>query len=252
MLETIERVSRARAEESPVGMTAVVSTRLETMLGKGVSNSENGLPAKLHVEYWPLSRLRLYERNPRRNDAAVDRMVASIREFGFAVPCLATSDGECIDGHLRAKAAAKMGMAEVPVIPCDGWTDAQVKAFRLMVNRSVGWAEWDDGLLALELSDLSAMNFKLELTGFNLAELDKLMDPPALIDPNDLWQGMPEFQQDDQSPQSTLYVHFKNEQDRQAFSGLVGQPLTEKTKYIWYPQAEIGHYANKAYVQESA
>ena len=127
------------------------------------------------VEQWPLSRLRLYERNPRRNDKAVDRMVASIREYGFAVPCLARSDGECIDGHLRAKAAAKMGITEVPVIPCDGWTAAQVKAFRLMVNRSVGWAEWDEELLALELTDLKDLAFELNLTGFDLSELEKLL-----------------------------------------------------------------------------
>lgn len=109
-------------------------------------------------------------------------MVASIREFGFAVPVLAKSDGECIDGHLRAKAAAKMGMAEVPVIPCDGWTDAQVKAFRLMVNRSVGWAEWDDELLGLELGDLKALDFDLSLTGFDPRELDQLLLPAASLE----------------------------------------------------------------------
>ena len=65
-------------------------------------------------------------------------MVASIAEFGFSVPVLARSSGEVVDGHLRLKGARRLGMAEVPVIPCDGWTDAQLnKAFRLMVNRSV-------------------------------------------------------------------------------------------------------------------
>jgi hypothetical protein len=44
----------------------------------------------------------------------------------------------------------------VPIIICDGWTDAQVKAFRIMVNRSVTWAEWDDELLSLELQELAA------------------------------------------------------------------------------------------------
>ena len=93
--------------------------------------------ARLRVEYWPIERLKPYERNPRRNDNAVDQIRASIREFGFAVPILAKSDGEVIDGHLRLKGAIAERMGEVPVVPCDGWTDAQVKAFRLMVNRSV-------------------------------------------------------------------------------------------------------------------
>ena len=98
---------------------------------------------RLRVEYWPIERLKPYERNPRKNDKAVDQIRASIREFGFAVPVLAKSDGEVVDGHLRLKGALAEKMREVPVIPCDGWTNAQVKAFRLMVNRSVNWAEWD-------------------------------------------------------------------------------------------------------------
>jgi hypothetical protein len=64
------------------------------------------------------------------NDKAVDRMVASIREFGFKVPMLARSTGEVVDGHLRLKPALKLGLAELPVILCDEWTEAQVKAFR--------------------------------------------------------------------------------------------------------------------------
>ena len=87
--------------------------------------------------------------------------------------CLARSSGEVIDGHLRLKAARKMGSwpggdtTRIPVIPCDGWTDAQVKAFRLMVNRSVTWAEWDPDLLGLELLDLKNLDFDLGLTGFD-------------------------------------------------------------------------------------
>ena len=92
-------------------------------------------------------RLVPYLRNPRKNDAAVDRMCASIQEFGFKIPVLARSSGEVVDGHLRLKAAKKLGITEVPVILCDEWTEAQAKAFRLMVNRSVGWAEWDAELV---------------------------------------------------------------------------------------------------------
>jgi hypothetical protein len=84
-------------------------------------------------------------------------MCSSIREFGFKIPVLARSDGEVVDGHLRLKAARKLGSwpggdtSAIPVILCDEWTPAQVKAFRLMVNRSVAWASWDEELLALEL-----------------------------------------------------------------------------------------------------
>ena len=106
------------------------------------------------------------------NDHAVERMAASINEFGFKIPILARSNGDIVDGHLRWKAAKMLGMEEVPVILCDEWSEAQVKAFRLMVNRSVTWAEWDEELVALELGDLQALDFDLALTGFDPLEID--------------------------------------------------------------------------------
>jgi hypothetical protein len=134
----------------------------------------------LEIQIWPINRFILYGRNPRKNDAVVDRMCSSIREFGFKIPVLARSDGEVVDGHLRIKAARKLRIEEIPVILCDEWTPAQVKAFRLMVNRSVNWASWDDELLALELQELSEADFDLSLTGFDPGEIDAL-----LIDPED-------------------------------------------------------------------
>ena len=127
------------------------------------------------IQMWPIDKLVFYARNPRKNDAAVDRMCGSIREFGFKIPVLARSDGEVVDGHLRLKAARKLGITEVPVILCDEWTEAQVKAFRLMVNRSVTWAAWDEELLALELQELNAADFDLSLTGFDQREIDGLL-----------------------------------------------------------------------------
>jgi DNA modification methylase len=130
---------------------------------------------RMEIVYKPIGWFKEYARNPRKNDAAVDRMCASIREFGFAVAMLCRSTGEIVDGHLRFKGAKKLGMQELPVVLCDHWTDAQVKAFRLMVNRSVTWAEWDETLLALELQEIQAADFDLDLTGFNPGEIDKLL-----------------------------------------------------------------------------
>ena len=136
---------------------------------------------KLRIEYWPLSRLKQYERNPRKNDDQVDKMVASITEYGFTVPILARSaTGLICDGHLRYKAAVKMGMTEVPVIPCDGWTEAQFKAFRLLSNRSVAWAAWDTDALSLEMGELKLEGFDLSLTGFDSREIDKFT---AVVNP---------------------------------------------------------------------
>ena len=125
----------------------------------------------LKVEQWPIDRLTPYARNPRRNDEAVPKMASLIKEFGFKVPVVARSDGAVIDGHLRLKAARHLGMETVPVVLADEWTEAQVKAFRIAVNKSAELAEWDPALLALEIEDLKALDFDLELTGFTPEEL---------------------------------------------------------------------------------
>jgi len=147
----------------------------------------------LTLEHWPVSRLVPYPHNPRRNDGVVDRMCDSIREFGFRIPVLARSDGTIVDGHLRLKAALKLGIETVPVILADGLSDAQVKAFRLMVNQSVSWAEWDEEALARELAALQDMDFDLSLTGFDGDEIDRLLAdvdstgaPPGLTDEDDV------------------------------------------------------------------
>src|ERR1700681_1323659 len=141
-------------------------------------------PPSSEIQTWSIDRLVFYARNPRKNDSAVDRMCSSIREFGFKIPVLARSDGEVVDGHLRLKAARRLGSwpggdtTGIPVILCDEWTAAQVKAFRLMVNQSVTWASWDDELLALELQELNEADFDLSLTGFDPKEIDDLLLPP--------------------------------------------------------------------------
>jgi len=130
----------------------------------------------LQVSYLPTDQLIQYTRNPRKNDSVVSKMVASIKEFGFSIPILATPDYVIVDGHLRHKAAQQLKMPEVPVIIADGWTEAQIKAFRLLANRSANWAEWDDDLLKLELEELQDFNFDLDLTGFDTDDLSRLLE----------------------------------------------------------------------------
>jgi hypothetical protein len=154
----------------------------------------------MEIQTWPIDKLVVYAHNPRKNDSAVDRMCGSIREFGFKIPCLVRSDGELIDGHLRLKAARKLGIPEIPIILCDEWTPAQVKAFRLLINRSATWVTWDEELLAAELAELQKADFDLSLTGFDARELDEyLLHDPTDVDaapplplvavtrPSDLW-----------------------------------------------------------------
>jgi DNA modification methylase len=125
-------------------------------------------------ETWPIDRCIEYARNPRKNDHAVDKVAAAIREFGFRVPICAKSDGTVVDGHLRLKAAKKLGLTEVPVILADDMSEAQIKAFRLSVNKVAELADWDNDLLALEFDELREMGFDLTLTGFEPDEIGAL------------------------------------------------------------------------------
>jgi len=70
---------------------------LEKLYGGNYPDSR----AAMEIRIWRIDKLVFYARNPRKNDAVVDRMCGSIREFGFKIPCLVRSDGEVIDGHLR-------------------------------------------------------------------------------------------------------------------------------------------------------
>lgn len=164
----------------------------------------------LHVRDWPVERLRPYAQNPRKNDAAVPRMMDALREFGFRIPILAKSDGEIVDGHLRLKAALEMGLERVPVILCDDMTPEQIRAFRILVNKSASWAEWDEDLLIAEIRALQAESFDIRFTGFDMGELEKFLadaqtaplissdapveealpEPPAnpVTRPGDIWQ----------------------------------------------------------------
>ena len=136
----------------------------------------------LDVQVWPIDRFIPYVRNPRKNDTAVDRMCGSIREFGFKIPVLARSNGEVVDGHLRLKAARKLGSwpggdtSGIPTLLCDDWSESQVRAFRSLVNRSATWAQFDEELLSLELQELNEADYDLSLTGFDPGEIDGTRD----------------------------------------------------------------------------
>jgi DNA modification methylase len=136
----------------------------------------------MQVNEEPLEKLISSPRILRKNDQGVNRMGAAIKEYGMPIPILGRHRGEkieIVDGHLRVKAARKLGMTTIPVVFCDDWTEAQVKGFRLLVNRSATWATWVDELVALELADLDALDFDLSLTGFDPFEIDEFLFPDA-------------------------------------------------------------------------
>lgn len=128
----------------------------------------------------PLEQVIPYPRNPRRNEGAVEAVMASIREFGFVNPIIVDAERVIIAGHTRREAALRLGLASVPVNVVTHLSAAQVKALRLADNRTAENAEWDNELLSFELGDLRDLGFDLALTGFSADELSIRLDIDAL------------------------------------------------------------------------
>ena len=112
-----------------------------------------------------------YARNPRRNEAAIAKVAASLHEFGWRQPIVVDEDMVVVAGHTRLEAARTLNMEQVPVHIATGLTPEQIKAYRLADNRVGQEAEWDEELLRLELGELETAGFSVDLTGFTEAEI---------------------------------------------------------------------------------
>lgn len=131
---------------------------------------------KIQITYIPISEIIPYEKNPRKNDRAVDVVADSIKQYGFTVPIILDKNNIIIAGHTRLKAAIKLGLKEAPVIWRDDLSESQVKAFRIMDNKSSEYARWDLDLLKTEFEDLKNLQFDLDLTGFSEAEIKRILE----------------------------------------------------------------------------
>jgi DNA modification methylase len=153
--------------------------------------------ANLHVEYLAISDLKPDRRNARRHSPKqLHHIAASIREFGFNIPVLTDISNVIIAGHGRVEAARTLGMESVPVLRIEHLTDAQKRAFAVADNKIALNADWDLEILQLNMKELSALdlNFDIEITGFETAEIDLLIDgatAPTKADRSDI---VPELQ----------------------------------------------------------
>jgi len=158
----------------------------------------------MKVELRKVSDIKPYDKNPRDNDGAVEAVARSIREYGFRQPIVVDEAGVIVAGHTRWKAAKALGLKTVPVHVAEGLTPTQIKAYRIADNKVAELASWDMEFLPIELSELRGMDVDLELLGFSLEELEKMLgatgtegltdpdavpEPPdkAITQPGDLW-----------------------------------------------------------------
>lgn len=117
-----------------------------------------------------------YEKNPRKNDAAVEYVANSIKEFGFKVPIVIDKNGVIVCGHTRYKAAQRLKLKTVPCIIADDLNDEQIKAFRLADNKVSEKSEWDFDLLYEELDGI--FDIDMEEFDFDLPEEQEMPDEP--------------------------------------------------------------------------
>lgn len=226
-------------------------------------------PAELRIQLIEVDALRPNERNARRHPPfQVEQIAASIREFGFPNPILADldDDGLIVAGHGRRLAVLKLveggeavrlpngkalPLGVVPVIDCSGWTEAQRRAYTLADNQLALTSEWDEELLKIELSDIQELSNVGEVgmtitdLGFTDADIGSLFGKD--VDPDKEWGGMPEFVQQDKTSFRTIPVHFKDQEAVDKFAKAIGQKITEKTRFVWFPEIEIETYADKRY-----
>ena len=118
-----------------------------------------------------IDELKPYENNPRKNDGAVSKVAASIREFGFKVPIVIDRNDVIVCGHTRYKAAVDLGLQSVPCIVADDLTDEQIKAFRLADNKVSEFSIWDFDKLIDELTDISDLD--MSEFGFDVSEFSE-------------------------------------------------------------------------------
>lgn len=203
----------------------------------------------LAVEDWPIEQVIPYERNPRRNKAAVEKVAASIREFGMRQPIVVDEQRVIIVGHTRLLAAKLLGMTTVPVHVAKGLPGAKVKAYRIADNRTNDEAGWDLELLGQELADLKTADFDLGLTALNGNEILAALGESRLMDREAAWAGMPEFVQHDAGGIS-LVMHFADEAALDDFSRLIGQKLTPATRYAWHPAQPNPRGSRQPFVYE--
>jgi hypothetical protein len=164
----------------------------------------------MNIEQLAVDGLIPYARNSRtHDDAQVAQIAASIREFGFTNPVLIDAQGSIIAGHGRVLAAIKLGLSDVPCIRLSHLTDTQKRAYVIADNKLAMNAGWDAEMLALEVKDLDAAEFNLELLGFTPDELAALTPEeiaPGLTDED----AVPDVQEEPVSKPGDVWLMGKH------------------------------------------
>lgn len=151
----------------------------------------------MQIELRPISKLKPYAKNSRTHSKAQVRQIAqSMQEFGFTNPVLVKESGDIIAGHGRVLAAKLIGLDEVPCVRLENLSPAQIQAYIIADNQLALQAGWDTDILGQELLELQSIGFDLDLTGFSMDELEKLIPKQEPIYDEELQDEVPEVKDD--------------------------------------------------------
>jgi hypothetical protein len=164
-------------------------------------------------------------------------IAASLREFGQRTPLVALNNGtgRLLKGNGTLRAACSLGWTHVAAILVED--DATTATRYAIADNRLG----DKSHFSLDALGklLDSLDEPESVPGADEDWLEEVRalsaEPVDYDDVSELWEGMPEFEQEDLSPYQTIKVHFASEGDRESFAGLIGQHLTENTKSVWYP-----------------
>jgi hypothetical protein len=162
----------------------------------------------------PITSIRPYPSNPRKNASAIAKLARILKEVGFRQPIVVDADRVIIAGHTRLEAARRLGMKEVPVHIAADMSPEQVKAWRIADNRVGQEAEWDTELLKFEIGELVDMDFDTDFLGFDEIELATIMDGEAFTiepdEPKEADRGIRYSILFDSSEQRSAWFQFMN------------------------------------------
>jgi len=130
----------------------------------------------MKIEIADITSIKPYENNPRKlSETAIEKVAMSLKEYGFRQPIVVDKDRVIVAGHTRFRASKKLGLKQVPISIIDNLTDEQINAYRIADNRTAEESEWDNELLKMEIKELEAKDFKLDLLGFNDDQLNDIL-----------------------------------------------------------------------------
>ena len=130
----------------------------------------------MKIEIADISSIKPYENNPRKlSEKAIEKVAMSLKEYGFRQPIVVDKDRVIVAGHTRFRASKKLGLKQVPISIIDNLTEEQINAYRIADNRTAEESEWDSELLKMEIKELEAKDFKLDLLGFNEDQLNDIL-----------------------------------------------------------------------------